>query len=188
MKKIITAILLGFSQASLADLPRVDVYADSGEQLSVRLLKTGEVWASFYLSDNTLSQFNPYELIVVQVDDAKPFKLVQGLRSCGAPAGKAQQIDYQFESKQDMWSFAGSKAPRQDVLKLLGWDDAQYHTIKADRRNIVVDFPVNMLLAEHLQQGLHIHFLYTTDEGVQHDTNFSLHAHKAHLQSVFTAQ
>lgn len=169
--------LLVLSLPVAAQQRSIELESRSGEQFSLYELDNGERWASFYLSDNTLAQFDLHELIVLQIDNHKPIKLEQGLRSCGAPAGKPQQISYQFiqEDQKAAWEFQGTAQSRTDVLKLLGWDQAEYDKIQADRRDVVVDFPIREdWFYRQLQSAEKLTFRYTTNDGEVHETQFIL--------------
>jgi len=159
----------------------------NGDVLSIQKLESGEVWASFFLSDNMTASFANNELMVLQVDQHKPVKLEQGFRSCGAPAPEAQQVVYQFEQNEAAaWSFSGYTEPKREVLKLLGWDSEQFNKVSADRRMEVVDFPLSSdePLSVQLLNAEQLSFRYVTDQGEQRQTVFNLAPHQHILEQL----
>lgn len=171
----------------LAQTTAIELHHSNGDQLTIQRLANGELWGSFFLSDTMTASFASHELIVVQVDSHKPVKLEQGLRSCGAPAPKAQQVIYQFEQQaSDSWAFGGQTANKPDVLKLLGWDAASYEQLSADRRPEVVDFPLDaeQHLTLQLANAGQISFRYVTNGGEQRETVFHLAPHQHILEQL----
>ncbi|WP_438970741.1 hypothetical protein [Methylophaga sp.] len=169
------------SQPLLADTTAMELKHSNGDVLSIQKLASGEVWASFFLSDRMVASFAGNELIVIQVDEHKPVKLEQGFRSCGAPAPEAQQVVYQFaQPDPSTWSYSGQTQPKQDVLKVLGWDNDQFNTVSADRRPEVVDFPLDpsALLTSQLRNAGQLSFRYVTTRGEQRQTIFNLTPHQ----------
>lgn len=169
----------------------VEMTSAQGDDLLMQRLANGEIWASFTLTDQTSAIFAPQELIVLQVDNNKPIKLKQAFRSCAAPALPPQQYSYQFDAapKDSQWQFSGIKQHNPDPLKLMGWDSENYDSIKADRRNIVVDFPLSRsaagyALMQQLQQGQQITFRYVTDQGQAGQAVFDLQQQRSQTQQL----
>lgn len=185
---ILLIVLLVSSLPLLAESGALALLAANGDRLSIQRLENGEVWASFFISDQMIASFASNELIVLQIDQHKPVKLEQGFRSCGAPAPQAQQISYQFEQDtvDSAWSFEGSSRPQQHVLKLLGWDHASYDKINADRRAEVVDFPLSRehVVVSQLGAAKQISFRYATDSGEQREALFSLEPQQQAIQQI----
>ncbi len=186
MQRWIFILLLSVSLHAVAETTAMELRHANGDVLTIQRLDNGEVWGSFFLSDRLIASFASHELIVLQVDGYKPVKLEQGLRSCGAPAPKAQQVVYQFEQQEQEYAFSGSTAPKTDVLKLLGWDQDQYNKLSADRRPEVVDFPISRddELASQLAGAGQISFRYVTDSGEQRETVFHLAPHQHILEQL----
>lgn len=175
-----------------------NVYADSvewfsrqGDSLTVQRVSTGELWASFTLTDQMSAGFAPHELLVLQVDEHKPIKLQQAFRSCAAPAVQGPQFSYQYNtaSQSNKWLFEGVSSHKPDPLKLLGWDQEEFDTIKADRRSIVVDFPLNRnaagkALIQQLRQGRQITFRYVIDTGEAKTAVFDLQQQRSQTQRL----
>lgn len=148
----------------------------TGETLKLYTLENGERWGSFFLSDQSLAEFNFDELIVLQVDSHKPVKLVQGMRSCGAPARNPQQVDYLFveDTRDKQWSFQQT-TQAEPVLKLFGWDDEKYHSVASDLRPTVIDFPVrDKWFRAQLSNASQVTLRYATSEGKQITATFDL--------------
>ncbi|MCX4186414.1 hypothetical protein [Methylophaga sp. OBS4] len=185
---ILLIFLLGSSLPLLAESSALALLAANGDRFSIQRLDSGEVWASFFISDQMIASFASHELIVLQIDQHKPVKLEQGFRSCGAPALPPQQISYQFEqdTADSAWIFEGTSRPQQPVLKLLGWDHASYDKINADRRAEVVDFPLSRdhALVSQLGVAKQISFRYATDRGEQREALFSLEPHQQVIQQI----
>lgn len=175
-RKLSLISLLVLSLPVAAQTTAMELRHSNGDTLYIQKLDDGMVWASFFLSDRMIASFAHNELILVQVDSHKPVKLQQGLRSCGAPAPKPQQVIYQFEQTGSDWAMSGTTSDKPDVLKLLGWDAAQYDKVDADRRPEVVDFPLlaDNKLRSQLGQAQQISFRYVTDRGEQRETVFQL--------------
>lgn len=170
-----------------AETTAMELRHSNGDQLTIQRLANGELWGSFFLTDTMTASFASNELIVVQVDSLKPLKLTQGFRSCGAPAPKAQQVVYQFEQQAaDEWAFSGQQGNKTDVLKLLGWDAAEYDQLAADRRPEVVDFPLDPgeTLTLQLAQADVVSFRYVTSSGEQRETVFDLAPHRHILEQL----
>lgn len=178
--------LLALSHTVSAQTTAMEIRHANGDMLTIQKLDNGEIWGSFFLSDRMIASFASHELIVVQVDSHKPIKLEQGFRSCGAPAPKPQQVVYQFEQQASEWAFSGSAVPKPEVLKLLGWDNADYDQLKADRRPEVVDFPLDPGegLTGQLSEAGQISFRYVTDRGEQRETVFYLAPHQHILEQL----
>lgn len=186
MKSIVLFSLLLVSPLQ-AQTTAMELRHNNGDQLTIQRLANGELWGSFFLTDTMTASFASNELIVVQVDSFKPLKLTQGFRSCGAPAPKAQQVVYQFEQQaDDEWAFSGQRANKTDVLKLLGWDAADYEQLAADRRPEVVDFPLDPgeKLTLQLTNAGEISFRYVTSSGEQRETVFHLAPHRHILEQL----
>lgn len=170
---------------------QVEWNSPQGDNLLLQRLGNGEIWASFTLTDRISADFAPQELIVLQVDDNKPVKLKQAFRSCAAPAAPAQQYSYQFDTQPhaSQWKYSGIGSHQSDPLKLLGWDSDDYDSIKADRRNIVVDFPLSRSqagarLMQQLQHGQSVTFRYVTDKGQARQAVFDLHDQRSQTQRL----
>lgn len=186
MKSIVLFSLFMVSPL-LAQTTAMELRHNNGDQLTIQRLANGELWGSFFLTDTMTASFASNELIVVQVDNFKPLKLTQGFRSCGAPAPKPQQVVYQFEQQaNDDWAFSGQQAKKADVLKLLGWDAANYEQLLADRRPEVVDFPLDPgeALTLQLTNAGQISFRYVTSSGEQRETVFHLAPHRHILEQL----
>ena len=176
-----------FASPVWAQTTAIEIRHDNGDQLTIQRLANGELWGSFFLSDAMTESFASHELIVLQVDDNKPIKLEQGMRSCGAPAPKAQQVVYQFEqTASDEWAFSGEAGRPRDVLKLLGWDADSYEQLSADRRPEVVDFPLDPgeSLTLQLNDANFVSFRYVTSQGMQRETLFRLAPHHHILEQL----
>jgi hypothetical protein len=186
MRQFFTLMLLAISPVLLAEPSAIELKHPNGDMLTIQRLASGEVWGSLFLSDRMTESFASNELIVLQVDTHKPVKLTQGLRSCGAPAPKAQQVVYQFEQQSSDWTFSGNAKPKTDVLKLLGWDAGEFDTLDADRRPEVVDFPIDAgeKLALELSQAETISFRYVTNQGKQRESLFQLAPHQTILKQL----
>lgn len=182
-------VLLGLLVVSplQAETTAMELRHNNGDQLTIQRLANGELWGSLFLTDTMTASFASNELIVVQVDSFKPLKLTQGFRSCGAPAPKAQQVVYQFEQQaDDGWAFSGQQANKTNVLKLLGWDSANYEQLGSDRRPEVVDFPLDPgeSLTLQLSNAGQISFRYVTTSGEQRETVFHLAPHRHILEQL----
>lgn len=178
--------LLLLSSLSLAQTSAIELKHPNGDVLFIQKLDNGDVWASFFLSDQMIASFASNELIVMQIDNHKPVKLQQGLRSCGAPAPKPQQVIYQFEQSDSDWALSGTTADKPDVLKLLGWDAGQYDKLDADRRPEVVDFPLALesSLLLQLAKADAVSFRYVTNHGEQREARFQLTPHRHMLKQL----
>lgn len=178
-KLISLAVLLNV--LSLQASESIILPSDSGDTLMIHRLNNGEIWGSLIITDQVSDSFADYELIVLQVDQHKPIKLDQEKR-CATPAGKAQKVDYVFQTEQSsdqQWQFSEVEAAQTNILKLTGWDKEFYHHMKSDRRPEVVDFPIQGAIAleslwQQFQHGEKVIFHYTTDADEPREATFNL--------------
>lgn len=72
------------------------------------------------------------------------------------------------------------------MLKLLGWDSANYEQLASDRRPEVVDFPLDPgeSLTLQLSNAGQISFRYVTTSGEQRETVFHLAPHRHILEQL----
>jgi hypothetical protein len=174
-------LLLSFVLPGVQAEPILNIQSESGDCFSVQRIANGELWASFFMTDQLSVGFADYEPILMQLDQHKPVKLVQAFRSCAAPAAPEPTVSFVFEqsANNQSWLFDGVKAPKSDALKLLGWDEQRYDTIKADRREVVVDIPLERdalgrALQQQLKQAKQLTFRYVTAEGEVRKAVFDL--------------
>ena len=196
LKTIFISLLFICTAVIAAPVSKVELPSETGDSFVVQRLKTtGELWGSFSITNDIIASFAKHELIVVQVDQHKPIKLNQDLRSCGAPAGAEQQVEYQFlaDESGEKWGFSSVESTDADVLNLFGWDHDTYQHIKADRRAEVIDFPFrddegSHALIQQLQQGDKLVFRYVTDEGEARQAEFDLQSERAAIIQVMVGQ
>jgi hypothetical protein len=174
-------LLLSFVLPTVQAEPILNVHSESGDSFLVERIANGELWASFFMTDQVSVGFADFEPILLQLDQHKPVKIVQAFRSCAAPAAPEPTVSFVFEqtASNQAWQFEGVKTPKSDTLKLLGWDKQRYDTIKADRREVVVDIPlerdaVGRALQQQLSQAEQLTFRYVTAEGEVRKAVFEL--------------
>lgn len=179
LKLIGLSLLL--SAVSVQANESISLPSETGDTLMIHRLNNGEIWGSLIITDRVADSFAKYELIVLQVDQHKPIKLDHEKR-CNTPAGKAQKVDYVFQTEQSAdqkWQFSEVEAAQTSILKVAGWDKEFYHHMKSDRRPEVVDFPIQAALAldslwQQFQHGEKVIFRYTTDADEPREAVFYL--------------
>jgi len=188
VKKSVLLFLSLVCSVANADEKTIELTQPSGEKMSITALDNGEIWASFFLSDQTLEQFANNELIVLQIDEHKPHRLEHGLRSCATPASKPQQVAYHYEQdgSTNSWLFKGKKPFTASASNPLPWDQSPYISLVADRRPEVVDFPItrNTALYQQFKTGSAVRLRYFTTTGHNHEHVFALTPQQAYIDRI----
>jgi hypothetical protein len=154
-------------------------------------LSSGEIWASFMITDQVAASFAEHELIVFQIDQNQPIKLDKAKLCGGGKSGSSQQVTYSFatQSSQNEWQFNQVEAVKPDILKLAGWDKEIYQHMRSDRRPEVVDFPIRAMLAidnlwQQVTQGKRVVMRYVTDENETRQAEFDLSLQQTELLTL----
>lgn len=171
ISRTLAGLLLLCCGSLSAQTTLIELMSDTGDILMIHRLNDGELWGSFIITDQVVDSFADNELIVLQIDQNKPVKL-EHQKLCGGGKGDQQKVTFGFERDAELtqWQFSQVKPNKPDILKLAGWDNDNYHHMRADRRPEVVDFPIQGELAvasllREFKQGEHIIFRYTTESG-----------------------
>ena len=168
-----------------APLTLTTITANSGDSLMLHKLSSGQLWASFQITDRVVESFASNELIVLQIDQNRPIQLHQSKRSCGGAKGKPQSVIYDFSplmpaDEATEWVFSAVQKPQKGILKIQSWDGAGYDYLPCDRRSEVVDFPLqsaaaaNISLYQQLAQGKQATFRYVTTANESRQAVFDL--------------
>lgn len=192
MLQIKTFILLCIINSSIVQAAdSVVLSSHTGDTLMFHRLSSGEIWASFMITDQVAASFAEHELIVMQIDQNQPIKLDKAKLCGGGKSESSQQVTYSFATQtlQNEWQFNQVEAVKPDILKLSGWDKEVYQHMRSDRRPEVVDFPIRAALAidnlwQQVTQGKRVVMRYITDENETRQAEFDLSLQQVELMTL----
>jgi hypothetical protein len=141
----------------------------------------GELWGSFFVSDQIAASLANNEAVFMQLDAMQPIEL-QGKNACGGAAKQPRQFDFQYTQTEvhndEPWQF-NAVVERTSIQDLLAPEQRSYKTLVVDRRYEVVDFPIAASIGlpelfNQFQQANKLQFRYFSEANEQRKAEFDI--------------